>query len=162
MTHTHVATALATQVYQILIKATPERIWDAITKPEFTSRYFHGARADTTGEAGTPFRMYAPDGTTLWGDELIIESDPPHKLVIPWRSRYDDEMALEPSSRVTWLVEDHGDGVCVLTVTHDQLERSPKTANSVSGVGWMTVLSGLKTLLETGEPLLDLATHPSG
>jgi uncharacterized protein YndB with AHSA1/START domain len=142
-----------TQVYRVLIKASPQRIWDAITKPEFTCRYFHGARVQTTGEAGTPLRYYAPDGVTLWGDETIIESDPPRKLVVPWRSLYDEEMAAEPPSRVTWLIEEQQPGVCLLTAIHDQLADSPKTARSVSGIGWLSVVDGLKTLLETGESL---------
>jgi uncharacterized protein YndB with AHSA1/START domain len=145
-----------TQVYQVLIKATAQQIWDAITQPEFTSCYFHGARVETTGQTGTRMRYLAPDGVTVWGDEIILESDPPHKLVVPWRSRYDDEMAEEGPSRVTWLIEEQRDGVCLLTTTHDQLESSPKTALSVGGVGWTTVLSGMKTLLETGRPLFDL------
>jgi uncharacterized protein YndB with AHSA1/START domain len=70
-----------------------------------------------------------------------------------WSSTYDDEMAAEPESRVTWEIEPQDNGTCLLTVVHDRLEASPKTAASVSGVGWMLVLSGLKTLLETGEPL---------
>jgi uncharacterized protein YndB with AHSA1/START domain len=147
--------ALPTQVYQVLIKASAQQIWDAITKPEFTSQYFYGARVATTGEAGTPFRYYGPDGETLWGDETILEADPPHKLVVPWRSLYDEEMAAEPRSRVTWLIEEQSDGVCLLTATHDQLEHSPKTAGSVSGLGWLTVIHGLKTLLETGQPLFE-------
>jgi uncharacterized protein YndB with AHSA1/START domain len=146
-------TAQTTQVYQVLIKATPQQIWDAITKPEFTSRYFHGAQVETTGQPGTPFRYYAPDGVTLWGDELVLESDPPRKLVVPWRSLYDVEMAAEPRSRVTWLIEEQTGGVCLLTATHDQLEHSPNTAQSISGIGWLTVIDGLKTLLETGESL---------
>jgi uncharacterized protein YndB with AHSA1/START domain len=146
-------TAQTTQVYQVLIRATAQQIWDAITKPEFTSRYFHGARVQTTGEAGTPLRYYAPDGETLWGDETIIESDPPHKLVVPWRSLYSEELAAEPASRVTWLIEERGGGVCLLTATHDRLENSPRTAQSVGGLGWLTVIDGLKTLLETGKPL---------
>ena len=147
------ATMTTTQVYQVLIKASAEQIWEAITTPEFTSRYFHGARVQTTGQTGTPLRYYAPDGVTVWGDETIIESDRPHKLVVPWRSLYDEQMGAEPASRVTWLIEEHSDGVCLLTTTHDQLENSPKTAASVSGIGWLTVLNGLKTLLETGEAL---------
>jgi uncharacterized protein YndB with AHSA1/START domain len=146
-------TAPTTQVYQVLIKATPEQIWDAITKPEFSARYFHGARVETTGETGAAMRYFAPDGVTLWGDELIIEAQRPHKLVVPWRSLYDDELATEPASRITWLIEQKEGGVCLLTATHDQLEDSPKTASSVSGIGWLTVVNGLKTLLETGEPL---------
>lgn len=148
-------TGTTTQVYQVLIRASAQQIWDAITTPEFTSRYFHGARVDTTGEAGTPFRYYAPDGTTLWGDEIIEEADPPHKLVVPWRSLYDEGMAAEPRSRVTWLIEEQGRGVCLLTATHDRLENSPITAKSVGGIGWLTVIDGLKTLLETGQPLFD-------
>jgi uncharacterized protein YndB with AHSA1/START domain len=151
-------TAQTTQVYQVLIKAKPQQIWDAITKPEFTSRYFHGARVDTTGEAGTPMRYYAPDGVTLWGDETILEADPPYKLVVPWRSMYDDELAAEPASRITWLIEEQDGGVCLLTATHDRLENSPRTARSVSGLGWLTVLNGLKTLLETGKPLFEEAS----
>ena len=70
-----------------------------------------------------------------------------------WVSRYDPELAAEEPSRVTWEIEPEEGGFCKLTVTHDQLEGAPKTAESVSGAGWMMVLSGLKTLLETGEPL---------
>nr|WP_274635625.1 SRPBCC domain-containing protein [Microbacterium bovistercoris] len=146
-------TGTTTQVYQVLIRASAQQIWDAITTPEFTSRYFHGALVETTGETGTPFRYYAPDGTTLWGDEIIEEADPPHRLVVPWRSLYDDEMAAEPRSRVTWTIEEQGSGVCLLTAVHDRLENSPKTARSVGGIGWLTVIDGLKTVLETGEPL---------
>ena len=67
------------QVYQIVIRATPQHIWDAITQPEFTRQYFHGARVDTTAEAGTSIRYYSPDGD-LWGDDKVLESDPPHRL----------------------------------------------------------------------------------
>ena len=147
------ATGSATQVYQLFIKATPQQIWDAITKPEFSSRYFHGARVETTGEAGTPLRYLSPDRSEVWGDEIIIEADPPHRLVVPWQSRYSPELATEPASRVTWEIEERDGGMCLLTVTHDELDASPKTAASVGGEGWMMVLSGLKTLLETGRPL---------
>ena len=70
-----------------------------------------------------------------------------------WRSRYGHELAAEDESRVTWEIEPQDNGTCLLTVVHDRLEGAPKTAASVAGVGWMTVLSGLKTLLETGKPL---------
>jgi uncharacterized protein YndB with AHSA1/START domain len=93
-----------------------------------------------------------PDGS-VWGDETVIEADPPRRLVHSWRSLYDPEMADEPASRVTWEIEPGDGGVCQLIVTHDRPEESGKTAASVAGAGWMFVLSGLKTLLETGEPL---------
>ncbi len=144
----------AAQVYQIFIKATPNEIWDAIVEPEFSARYFYGSRVDTTGEAGTPFRYHAPDGSSLWGDELVIESDRPRRLAVGWRSLYDPLLVDEPSSRVTWEIEPHEGGFCLLTVIHDQLENSPGTAANVAGTGWMMVLSGLKTVLETGAGLV--------
>jgi uncharacterized protein YndB with AHSA1/START domain len=138
-----------TQVYQLFIKATPEQIWEAITTPEFTARYFHGARITVAPEG---YRSLGPDDA-LWGDEAVLEFEPPHRLVHGWRSLYSPELAVEEPSRVTWEIDPHDGGYCSLTVTHDQLEGAPKTAESVSGAGWMMVLSGLKTLLETGEPL---------
>lgn len=142
-----------TQVHQIFIKANPDEIWEAITKPEFSAKYFYGAKVETTTEVGTPFRQYSPDGTTLWVDELVLESDRPRHLVIGWRALYDPNLADEPSSRVSWDIELQDGGYCLLTVTHDRLEGSPKTAASVAGAGWMLVLSGLKTVLETGNSL---------
>jgi uncharacterized protein YndB with AHSA1/START domain len=136
-------------VYQVFIKATPEAIWQAITTPAFTQKYFHGARI-----AVTPQR-YLSRGPNdeVWGDAEVAEFDPPRRLVHGWRSLYDPELASEDESRVTWEIEEQEGGVSLLTVVHDQLESAPKTAASVTGVGWMGVLSGLKTLLETGEPL---------
>jgi uncharacterized protein YndB with AHSA1/START domain len=142
-------TAQTTQVYQVFIKATPEAIWEAITEPEFTERYFYGARIENTAER---HRSLGPDGS-VWGDEPMYEFDPPRRLVQGWRSLYDPELAEEGESRVTWEIQPQEGGYCLLTVTHDRLEGAPKTAESVSGTGWMIVLSGLKTLLETGKPL---------
>jgi uncharacterized protein YndB with AHSA1/START domain len=141
--------AKTVQVYQVFIKATPEQIWDAITKPEFTEKYFYGARIETSPERRI---STAPDGSS-WGDDATIEFDPPKRLVHEWRSLYDPELAAEQTSRVTWEIEPGEEGVSMLTLVHDQLEGAPKTAESVSGAGWMRILSGLKTLLETGEPL---------
>ena len=142
-------TAQATQVYQVFIKASPEAIWDAITKPEFTERYFYGARIENTAEKHITL---GPDQSD-WGETATYEFDPPRRLVHGWRSTYNPELAAEDESRVTWEIEPQDGGYALLTVTHDRLEGAPKTAESVSGTGWMMVLSGLKTLLETGEPL---------
>jgi len=138
-----------TQVYQVFIVASPEQIWEAITNPEFTQQYFYGARIELVNDR----RIAHGPGGELWGDEAILESDPPRRLVHQWRSQYDPELAAEEPSRVTWEIEPQEGGVSLLTVVHDQLEGAPKTAAGVSGVGWMRVLSGLKTLLETGKPL---------
>jgi uncharacterized protein YndB with AHSA1/START domain len=146
-------TAQATQVYQLFIRATPEQIWEAITTPEFTTKYFHGSYIDSTFEVGAPYNGYSTDRSQHWVDGEVLEAEPPVRLVHTWRSLYDPEMAAEPHSRVTWQIEPQENGTSLLTVVHDQLEDSPKTAGSVSGTGWMSVLSGLKTLLETGEPL---------
>jgi uncharacterized protein YndB with AHSA1/START domain len=141
--------ATATQVYPIFIKASPEAIWDAITKPEFSQKYFFGARIENT-PAG--HHSVGPDGST-WGDSPMFEFDPPRRMVHGWRSLYDPTLAAEPPSRVVWQIEPQEGGYSLLTVTHDQLDNSPNTAAGVAGVGWMVVLSGLKTLLETGAPL---------
>ena len=138
--------AQTTQVYSVFIRATPDQIWDAITKPEFTQKYFYGASIEVLDG-----RRFAVVGDAQW-DEEVLEEDPPRKLVHGWISAYDSEMAAETESRVTWEIEPHDGGISKLTVVHDQLEGAPKTAESVAG-GWMYVLSGLKTLLETGKPL---------
>ena len=141
-------TATTTQVYQVFIKATPEQVWDAITKPEFTERYFHGVRVEVRDG-----RRFSAVGDTKW-DEEVLEEDPPRRLVHEWQGLYDPELAEEETSRVTWEIEPQEGGYCLLTLVHDRLEGAPKTAESVAG-GWMLVLSGLKTLVETGEPLAD-------
>ncbi len=143
------APAQTTQVYSVFVKASPEQIWAAITTPEFTVRYFHGARITVTPDH---YDSLGPEGQ-VWGDAAVEVWDPPRKLVHGWRSLYDDEMAREAESRVTWELEPLEGGVTRLTVVHDRLEGAPLTAASVAGVGWMGVLSGLKTLLETGGPL---------
>jgi uncharacterized protein YndB with AHSA1/START domain len=145
-------TEQSTQIYSVFIRATPEQVWDAITKPEFTSKYFYGSVIDSTWEAGAPYAGWAADRSQQYVDGEVLEADPPRRLQHTWRSLYDEESAAEPHSRVTWEIEPQDGGVTKLTVVHDQLEAAPKTAAGVSG-GWMFVLSGLKTLLETGEPL---------
>jgi uncharacterized protein YndB with AHSA1/START domain len=141
----------STQIYRVFIKASPEQIWEAITKPDLTERYFHGSRIENTPKRRL---SYGPDGTVR-GDGPVTEFDPPRRLVHEWRPLYDPELAAEAPSRVTWEIEPQDGGYCKLTLTHDRLEESPKTAESVFGDGWMFVLSGLKTVLETGRSLAD-------
>jgi uncharacterized protein YndB with AHSA1/START domain len=145
-------TATTTQVYTVFIKASPEQIWDAITKPEFTSKFFYGSLVDSSFEPGTPFRGWSPDREQLWTDGEVLDSEKPRRLSYTWRSLYNEETAAEEPSRVTWEIEAQDGGVSKLTVVHDQLEGAPKTAANVAG-GWPYILSGLKTLLETGAPL---------
>ena len=145
-------TAQTTQVYSLFIRATPEQIWDAITKPEFTAKYFYGSLVDSTFEPGSLYHSYSPDRSQLWVDGVVEEADPPRRLSHTWRALYDEETAAEEHSRVTWEIEPGDGGVSKLTVVHDRLEGAPKTAANVAG-GWMFILSGMKTLLETGTPL---------
>ncbi|MGP3920820.1 SRPBCC domain-containing protein [Nonomuraea sp. 10N515B] len=145
--------ASAAQTYHIFIRATPRQIWDAVTEPEYSAGYLFGALVETTGDIGSPFRYHAPDRSSLWGDETVLDADPPHRLIVSYRGLYNPDLATEPASRVSWQIEPGDDGACLLTVVHDRLGSSPKTAARVAGPSWMRVLSGLKTLLETGKPL---------
>ena len=139
-------TALSTQVYSVFIRATPQQIWEAITKPEFTEQYFYGARIDIRDG-----RRFTNIGEMEW-DEEVLEAEAPIRLVHRFVAAYAPDMGAEEPSRVTWEIEPQEGGGTKLTVAHDQLESAPKTAESVAG-GWMYILSGLKTLLETGKPL---------
>jgi uncharacterized protein YndB with AHSA1/START domain len=136
-------TALTTQVYSIFIKASPDDVWAAITKPEFTQKYFYGVPVSITSDR-------FDGGDSAQG--TVLEFEPPHKLVHTWTALYDPETAAEPESRVTWEIAPQDGGVSLLTVVHDRLDDSPKTAESVAG-GWSYILSGLKSVLETGEGL---------
>ena len=146
-------TQTTVQMYAVFIKASPEAIWDAITKAEFTSKYFYGAHVDSTLEVGSPFLGWSPDREQLWTDGEVLDADKPRRLSYTWRALYEEETAKEEPSRVTWELEPQEGGVTKLTVVHDRLEAAPKTAENVAG-GWSYILSGLKTLLETGEPLV--------
>ncbi len=140
-----------TQIYQLFIKAPPEAVWQAITDPTFIGRYFYGGRFEV---ANGRIRSFGPDGAA-WGDNEILEQDPPRRLVHTWRSLYNPDVVDEPESRVSWEIDGRDGGISLLTVTHDRLEGAPGTAAQVAGEGWMFVLSGLKSVLETGASLTE-------
>ncbi len=143
--------ARTTQVYELYIKATQEEVWKAITDPAIVARFFHGQTREATYEVGGRIRSWSPDHKQPWGDNEILECDPPRRLVHTWRSLYDQEMAAEPESRVTWEITAQPGGFAKLTLIHDHLDASPKTAASVRG--WTYILSNLKTVMETGGAL---------
>jgi uncharacterized protein YndB with AHSA1/START domain len=145
------AAVTGTQVYQMYINAPQQKVWEAITTPEIVATYFRGAQVEGTYEPGTRIRTASADGTQEWGDNTVLEAVPPRKLVHTWRSLYDAELAAEPESRVTWEIEGLPGGYSRLTLIHDKLDASPKTAASVTG--WTYYLSSLKSVLETGSPL---------
>jgi uncharacterized protein YndB with AHSA1/START domain len=169
-TQTNVAT---TQVYRVYIKTTPQAIWDAITRPEWTEKYGYGGLVDYN-LAGGPFRI-RPDEVMkresaangyevpdVIVDGEVVEADPPRKLVLTWRMLMDEGMAAEGFTRLIYEIEEAtgNPGVCKLTVTHE-LPNAPALAHMVAGGlesegaggGWAFVLSDLKSLLETGSAL---------
>jgi uncharacterized protein YndB with AHSA1/START domain len=135
-------------VYEIYIRTTPEKLWRALTEPEFTRQYFHGTEIRSKLKAGGPFLSTTSDGTKMV-DGKVLECDPPRKLVHTWRVHWDPALSHELST-VSYLIEQQGEN-CKLTVTHE-LDDAPLTAAQVKG-GWPAIMSSLKTLLETGAPL---------
>ncbi|MGI8430576.1 MAG: SRPBCC family protein [Solirubrobacteraceae bacterium] len=154
------------QVYRVYIRATPKAIWTAITDPEWTDRYGYGGRAEYDLRPGGTYRGLASDAMRAMGaqevavDGEVIEADPPHKLVQTWRMAMAPELAAEGFTRLTYEIEAADGGPTKLTVTHD-LTGAPGLASVVAGEhedkgaggGWAWVLSGLKTVLETGASL---------
>jgi uncharacterized protein YndB with AHSA1/START domain len=137
------------KVFEIWIKTTPERLWQAITDPAMRARYNFGAAIESDWKAGSKFEMTAGGGSVHLGVGEILEVDAPRRLVQSMTALWSDEAKAEGTSRVTWEIEAVGDS-CRLTVTHDQLREG---ANPELYGGWPMILSGLKTLLETGENL---------
>jgi uncharacterized protein YndB with AHSA1/START domain len=135
------------KVFEIYIKTTPERLWQAITDPEMRRKYTFGAVITSTWQPGSRYQAMGNGNLIAEGDNL--EVNPPHRLVQSLRAVWDDDVKREGTSRVTWEIEPVGDS-CRLLVTHDQLREG---ANAQLYGGWPMVLSGLKTLLETGELL---------
>jgi len=137
------------KVYEIYIKTTPERLWEAITNPEIRAKYNFGARQTSDWTPGSRYEMGAPGAPGALGEGENLEVDPPRRLVQSMRALWSEDVKAEGYSRVTWEIEPVGDS-CRLTVTHDQLREG---ANDQLYGGWPMILSGLKTWLETGELL---------
>ena len=135
------------KVFEIYIKTTPERLWEAITDPDLRSRYTFGMRVESDYAPGSAYNGSSPAGLLVEGENLDVE--PPRRLVQSFNALWSDEVRAEGTSRVTWEIEPVGDS-CRLTVTHDQLRDG---AHGELYGGWPMILSGLKTLLETGEDL---------
>jgi uncharacterized protein YndB with AHSA1/START domain/DNA-binding transcriptional ArsR family regulator len=137
------------KVFEIYIKTTPQRLWDAIVTPEQREKYNFGASFRCELKPGAKFTMSAGNGSVVLGEGEIVEATPPRRLVQTMVALWSDEVKREGVSRITWEIEPIGDS-CRLTVTHDQLREG---ANNELYGGWPMILSGLKTLLETGELL---------
>ena len=141
----------STFVYVTFIRTTPEKLWAALTSPEFTKKYWFGMHQETAWKAGTPWQLVFPDGRVADTGE-IVEVDPPKRLVLRWRNEFRPELKAEGDSRCTVELEPIGTAV-KLTITHEMDRSESKLIQAVSG-GWPRILSNLKSLLETGELVL--------
>jgi uncharacterized protein YndB with AHSA1/START domain len=153
-------------MHRVYIRATPEAIWEAITQPEWTVQYGYAPLVEYELRAGGAFRAHANEGMIaldcpeIISDGEVIEADPPRRLVQTWRMTMTPEMAAEAFTRLTHDIEPVRGGVTRLTITHD-MTGAPMWAGVMrgesesggAGGGWSEILSGLKTLLETGQPL---------
>ncbi len=137
------------KVFEIYIKTTPERLWQAITDPEMRRKYNFGVSVNSDWKPGSRYTAGSPQSPTPIFEGEILEVDPPRRLVQSFNAMWSEAVKNEGTSRVTWEIEQIKDS-CRLIVTHDQLRED---ANAELYGGWPMVLSGLKTLLETGETL---------
>ena len=135
------------KVFEIFIKTTPERVWEAITDPELRRKYNFGASASSDWTPGSHYELAS--GPMMLAEGENLEVDPPRRLVQSFTAVWSEEVRAEGTSRVTWEIEQVEDS-CRLTVTHDQLNEN---AHGELYGGWPMILSGLKTLLESGEEL---------
>jgi len=156
-------TTKTVQVNRVYIKATPQAIWDAITKPEWTEKYGYAPLVEYELRAGGKFRAYPNEGMKALGmpdviiDGEVIEADAPRRLVQTWRLLMDPGMAAEGFTRLMYEIQQARGGVTKLTVTHD-VTGAPMMAaatqtpfNEQGGGGWNWILSDMKSLLETGK-----------
>jgi uncharacterized protein YndB with AHSA1/START domain/DNA-binding transcriptional ArsR family regulator len=137
------------KVFEIYIRTTPERLWEAITDRDIRAKYQFGAQITSDWTPGSRFELGSPKAEGLLGEGENLEVDPPRRLVQSMVALWGEDVKSEGTSRVTWEIEPVGDS-CRLTVTHDQLREG---ANEQLYGGWPMILSGLKTWLETGEVL---------
>ena len=137
------------KVFEIYIKTTPERLWEALTSREMRAKYNFGVGVESDWTPGSRYERRASERARLLCEGENLEVDPPRRLVQSFMALWSDDVEREGTSRVTWEIEPVADS-CRLTVTHDQL---PENANAELYGGWPMILSGLKTLLETGETL---------
>src|SRR5215218_1297431 len=135
------------KVFEIYIKTTPERLWEAITDPSIRAKYNFGAGAHSDWTPGARVELQA--GELVLGEGDVLEADPPRRLVHTMLAHFSPEAEAEGYSRVTWDIEPVGDS-CRLTIVHDQMRDG--ACDQLYG-GWPMILSGLKTWLESGELL---------
>jgi len=140
-------TATSSFVYVIYIRTTPQKLWAALTQPEFIQQYWFGINIETDWQVGSEWKFVDGDGHTPHGGK-VVEFDPPRRMVLKWSEHW-PEMAGEPPARCVIELEPHG-GAVRLTITHTSEQADSRLIKAVSG-GWPSILSNLKSLLETGK-----------
>ena len=135
-------------VYVTYIRTTPEKLWDALTKPEFTRQYWGGVHHESDWQVGADWKLMIPDGRV--GDRgKVLEIDRPRKLVVTWENQFVPEMQAEGPSRCTFEITPRDQEVVKLTLTHEIDVENSKLIEGVS-TGWPELLASMKSLLETG------------
>lgn len=146
-------------VYVTYIRTTADKLWAALIEPEFTKQYWAGTHQESDWQVGSDWKIMIPDGRV--GDSgKVLEFSPPHRLVVTWRNEFMPELKAEGHSTCTYELEPAGSAI-KLTVTHEMPAPNSKMINSVSQ-GWPHLLASLKSLLETGESLVESRTWPEG
>jgi uncharacterized protein YndB with AHSA1/START domain len=136
-------------VYVTYIRTSPEKLWDALTRSEFTKQYWFGTHQESDWKQGSSWKLIFSDGRVADSGE-VLEIDRPRLLVLKWRNEFKPEVKAEGYTRCTFKIEHEGETV-KLTITHEA-DRPHKLIEAVSN-GWPQVLSSLKSLLETGAGL---------
>lgn len=147
------STPSSTFVYVTYIRTTQERLWAALTTPDFMRQYWFGMDFVTDWKQGSPWRLIFADGKMADSGE-ILEIDPPNRLVLKWRNEFRPELTAEGYARCTMELEPAAEAI-KLTVTHTIDLADSKIIAAVSG-GWPKILSNLKSLIETGKPAMEL------
>src|SRR4051812_26982764 len=137
-------------VYSVFIQAPAERVWRAITDGDETAHYYYGTRVQSSWEAGAPLSYAYPDGSVA-ADGVVLETDPPNRLVMTFHARWDPEVDAEGPVEMAWVLEASGEAT-KLTVTTSGLKPGSKSTSEFEG-GIVYIVSGLKTLVETGAPM---------
>ncbi len=140
-----------THVVEVVIRTTPERLWQAITEPAYTRQYFFEGVFESTWEPGTSYRTTSPDGATLF-EGTVLDVDPPRRLVYSFRYFVDEAASQELPSRVCWVIEPLGEE-CKLTIVHDEFAAGEEVTYQAVGGGWRFIARNLKTLLERDQQL---------
>ena len=144
-------------VYVTYIRTTPEKLWQALTQPEFTRKYWCATWQDSKWKPGASWRIMIPDGRVADSGE-VLEIEPHRRLVLSWRNEFKPQLREEGYSRLTYELEKVGDSV-KLTVIHEGSKPGSKFIEAVSS-GWPHILASLKSLLETGESLEETREWP--